>query len=346
MGLRNTAEKSRMEGIPESDLSGFLKELERCRLCEWECNVNRLEGETGVCGIGIPKVGHSSLHPAPPASFDAFMVGCNFRCISCQNWTLAHYPDNPRREVEGYYPPKDWASMGVESLRSMSAKMIEADRLFFTGGEPTCSLPWVEEVVKEARRIDPKVKVNYDTNGFLTMDSLRRVLEFTTSLTYDIKAFNDKTFNALTGAFVEPVLRNAEYIAQYAKGKLWEFRILVIPGIHEEEVEEICSFIAGIDEELPVAFLAFRPNFTMESYHGSPPQLMEFCVKTARRFGLMNVEWSGRPGIKGKLLEETGSALAMRFAKDAGCSSSSRVCGACAKVHDCNLKRYVASRLT
>jgi pyruvate formate lyase activating enzyme len=224
--------------------------------------------------------------------------------------------------------------------------MIDADRLFFTGGEPSCSLPWVEEVVKEARKIDSKVKVNYDTNGFLTMDSLKRVLEFTNSITYDIKAFNERTFNALTGAFVEPVLRNAGYVAKHAKKKLWEFRILTIPGIHEEEVEDLCRFIADIDETLPVAFLAFRPNFTMEDYHGAPLELMDFCVRTARRCGLENAEWSGRPGIRGKVLDETGEALAMRFAEEVGCTSSPRMCGACEKAHDCEVKKYVASRLT
>ncbi|TET89064.1 MAG: radical SAM protein [Methanomassiliicoccales archaeon] len=334
-----------IEEIPESD-PDYLKELEKCRLCEWECDVNRLEGETGVCEIGIPEVGHSSLHPAPPASYDAFMVGCNFRCLSCQNWTLAHYPKSPRGEVEGYYSPKDWAAMGVESLKSTSAHMIAADRLFFTGGEPTCSLPWVEEVVKEARKLDTKMRVNYDTNGFMTKDSLKRVLELADSITYDIKAYNDKTFNALTGAFVEPVLRNAETVAKQAKGKLWEFRILTIPGIHEEEVEDICSFIADIDETLPVAFLAFRPNFVMEEHHGAPLELMEFCVQTARRCGLENAEWSGRPGIKGKTVEETGSDLGMRFAKGAGCVSDPRRCGDCENVHECDVKKFVASRLT
>lgn len=332
--------------IPESELSGYLKELERCRLCEWECDVNRLEGETGVCEIGIPQVGHSSLHPAPPASYDAFMVGCNFRCLSCQNWTLAHYPKSPRGEVEGYYTPKDWATMGVKSLKNISAHMIGADRLFFTGGEPTCSLPWVEDVVKEARRVDSRVKVNYDTNGFMTKDSLKRVLDFADSITYDIKAYNDKTFKALTGAYVEPVLRNAEIVARQAKEKLWEFRLLIIPGIHEEEVEDVCNFIAGIDETLPVAFLAFRPNFVMEEYHGAPLELMEFCVEIAGRYGLENAEWSGRPGIKGEMFEETGSDLAMRFATEVGCVSNPRKCGDCGNMHDCKVKEHVASRLT
>ncbi len=35
------------------------------------------------------------------------------------------------------------------------------------------------------------LKVNFDTNRYLTSVSLEKVLKFTTSITYDIKAFND-----------------------------------------------------------------------------------------------------------------------------------------------------------
>jgi len=322
------------------------KELERCNLCEWECNVNRLEGETGVCGITIPLVGQSCLHPAPPSSFDAFMLGCNFRCVFCQNWMIAHYPQNPKAEIEGYYEPRKWAKMGVKALHSAEGQFIRADRLFFTGGEPTPSLPWIEEVVKEARKIDPSTKVNYDTNGFLTKDSLRRVLGFATSLTYDIKAFREDTFSALTGGFVEPILRNAEYIARHAKKQLWEFRVMVIEGIHDSEIQELCQFLSDLDETLPLNFLAFRTNFAMERYHGPSYDFMNWCVEVAKKSGLENVDWSGHPSIRGDSCELKGSELAMSYAKEAGCVKRVRICGACGKAHDCDLKRYVPRRRT
>ena len=50
----------------------------------------RLAGEVGVCGIGLPQVALRTLHPAPPESYTIFMAGCNFRCLYCQNWDIAH----------------------------------------------------------------------------------------------------------------------------------------------------------------------------------------------------------------------------------------------------------------
>jgi pyruvate formate lyase activating enzyme len=349
-------------------------DLSNCKLCAWECGVDRLAGERGVCGIGVPEVASSMLHPAPPASYDAFMVGCCFRCIFCQNWEIANYPENEALGTpEGYYEPAGWAEMGVAALKSLSGKLIGADRLFFTGGEPTCSLTWVEAVVREARKIDSSLKVNYDTNGFLTTNSLKRVLAFTTSITFDIKAYNDDTFLALTGAPVEPVLRNVEYVARRAKNKLWEFRIMVIPGVHETEVPALCEFLAELDPTLPVSFLAFRPNFVMDAYLGATYKLMEYCVGTAKQKGLEDVSWSGHAGIKGslpggvkahmdKLRGSPGYRLAMAFAIERGCIAGRGVCkkggeeherthplrrcGECvmAKKQRCKLRRFVPAR--
>lgn len=41
--------------------------------------------------------------------------------------------------------------------------------------------------------VAPSFKVNFDTIGFMTESSLERILDFTTSITFDIKAFYDDT---------------------------------------------------------------------------------------------------------------------------------------------------------
>lgn len=73
-------------------------------------------------------------------------------------------------------------------------------------------------------------------------------------------AFNacyDEVLLALTGAFSNPVSRNAEYLGRYVKEKLWEYRIVVIPGINENEMKPLTEFIADIDSTLPVWFCNF-----------------------------------------------------------------------------------------
>lgn len=333
----------------------YLKELEKCTLCEHKCGVNRLQGQRGVCKMTIPIIASAALHPAPPESYTIFMSGCNYKCLNCQNWTIAQYPDNGY-EQRGYMDPKELAEECIDNLDSLSAKLMGADRIFFSGGEPTIHLPYIEKVVEEARRIKPDTKVNFDTNGYMTEESLERILNFTTSITYDLKAYNDEVHLALTGASSKPVLRNAEYIGRSAKDKLWEYRILVIPKINEDEIRPLTEFIADINPSLPVCFLAFRPNFVLENHPGASKNLMERCMEIAKKSGLENVCWSGQTGLAGKVIEIAseikrsysleGAQLAGTYSLLAGCSTHPRGCSTCSLNQACTIKKYIPRRIT
>ena len=328
----------------------FLDDLEKCELCEHRCRVNRMKGETGVCKVTRPTVASATLHSAPPESYTVFMAGCNFKCLNCQNWTISQYPDNGFVQ-RGFIDPAELAKECVEQLNSISGRRMGADRIFFSGGEPTIHLPYIEKIVEEARKIKPVSKVNYDTNGYMTEESFIRVLDFTTSITYDLKAYHNEIHLALTGASSAPVLRNAEYIGKYAKDRLWEYRIVVIPKINETEIKPLTEFIASIDPSLPVNFLAFRPNFVLENHPGADRQLMERCVDIAWQSGLKNAYWSGYTGISGKVadiengLKETylsdEARLAGSYARYAGCQTHIRNCNACCFNQECRLKKYI-----
>lgn len=328
----------------------FSKDLENCELCEHLCRVNRIKGETGVCKVTWPTVASANLHPAPPESYTVFMAGCNFKCLNCQNWTISQYPDNGFIQ-RGYIDPDELAEECVEQLNSISGRRMGADRIFFSGGEPTIHLPYIEKTVEQARKIQPNTKVNYDTNGYMTEESLIRVLSFTTSITYDLKAYHNEVHLALTGASSAPVLRNAEYIGKYAKDKLWEYRIVVIPKINETQIKPLTEFIASMDPSLPVNFLAFRPNFILENHPGAHRQLMGRCVDIARQSGLKKARWSGYTGIPGRVaniinsLKETylsdEALLAGSYAHYAGCQTPLRDCNACCFNQECRLKKYI-----
>ncbi len=332
----------------------FLADLGKCELCEHKCGVNRLRGETGVCRMTMPTVASATLHPAPPESYTVFMAGCNYKCLNCQNWTISQYPDNGFGQ-RGYEDPKELAEECLNRLNSLSARLMGADRIFFSGGEPTIHLPYIERVVEEARKINPDTKVNFDTNGYATEQGLQRILNFTTSITYDLKAYNDEVHLALTGASSKPVLRNAAYIGRHARDKLWEIRILVIPKINEVEVKPLTHFIADIDPSLPVCFLAFRPNFVLESHLGASGSLMDKCVEIAKRSGLENAYWSGNTGIPGTVVDRNEikegyasehARLAGSYALYAGCQTHPRGCSTCISNQACDLKKYIPKIVT
>ena len=329
------------------------KDLRECTLCEHRCGVDRLAGELGVCRVSRPIVASRTLHPAPPESYTIFVAGCNFKCLGCQNWTISQFPDN-RMTVDGFVAAESLALESIRMLESRPGTLIGADRIFFSGGEPTIHLPFIERVVHEARRIRSNLKVNFDTNGFMTEESLKRVLDFSSSITFDIKGFYDDTVRAVTGAPVGPVLRNAEILAREAKEKVWEYRIVAIPEVNEEDIEPLCRFLASISEELPVAFLAFRPNFVLDEHPGATTDLMNRCFELAKGAGLKNVTRAGMtniPGEKGAVFEKlkasydrAGARLAASYASSKGCNTHPRDCGNCLSMGKCALKSYIPFR--
>jgi pyruvate formate lyase activating enzyme len=325
------------------------QDLENCKLCAWECGVDRLAGEQGVCMMGLPEVASCQLHPAPPQSYTVFMCGCSYKCLNCQNWEIAHYP-RIQSTIKGVVTPENIARVGVQAVNSNAGQMIGTDRFFFSGGSPTVALPWIEEVVQHAKTFDPKIKVNFDTNGFPSRSSFQRILSFSDSLTFDIKAYNDEVHRALTGAPVEPVLTNAQEMARH-RDQLWEFRILVIPFIVDlPEIQSIAEFIASLDETLPTSFLTFRPNFCLDTHLGASRKLMEAAVTLARNTGLENVHWAGLSDIPGVCstvpqhfrdkFTHQQSAVAAFYAQQAGCLQLQRNCGKCNSKLTCELKGY------
>ncbi len=68
-----------------------------CKLCAFNCNVNR-ENTLGVCKCALsPKVSLANIHmweepciSGTNGSGTVFFSGCNFNCIFCQNHEISH----------------------------------------------------------------------------------------------------------------------------------------------------------------------------------------------------------------------------------------------------------------
>lgn len=326
----------------------WMEELRACRLCEWRCGIDRTEDEHGMCRMGPPQVASCTLHPAPPESYTVFMAGCNFACLHCQNYDIAHGVTPPGSDRV----PEEIAAEGIRALHSPLGHLMRADRLFFSGGELTCSLPYIERIVAEARRLEPRLKINFDTNGFATTESFERILAMATSITFDLRAIDDELHRAMTGAPVAPVLRNAAALAARTE-QLWEYRVLVVPEINDGELESICTFIADLDRTLPVAFLAFRPNFVLEWHPGSKATHLDQAVTIGRDCGLFDVTWHGHSDLSGMVpkhrldtYKNPGAQIAGAYAEAVGCTTHPRDCGRCDVATECPVKAYEPRRRT
>ncbi|UCE83948.1 MAG: radical SAM protein, partial [Deltaproteobacteria bacterium] len=90
--------KIHQSGILEQRIEKAISILENCRLCPRHCDVNRLEGETGVCEAGRqavvssynPHFGEEDPLVGKGGSGTIFMTHCNLRCVFCQNYEISH----------------------------------------------------------------------------------------------------------------------------------------------------------------------------------------------------------------------------------------------------------------
>ena len=173
----------------------WLEAFKNCKLCSWECGVNRLEGEMGVCGVGVPEVAYCNLAQVLH-SYSVTMLGCNFKCIYCNAYRLSQYPGSGWF-YRGYVTPEGLASEAIRRIESQEGQTMGVDKMSFTGGEPTIHLPYIKAVVEHAREKMPGMGVGFATNGFMSLNTLRQVIQLCSYITFEIKAFNDDTHLSL-----------------------------------------------------------------------------------------------------------------------------------------------------
>ena len=71
--------------------------MQSCTLCPRNCNINRMAGQTGICGMTQDiRIARAALHQweepcisGENGSGTVFFSGCNLHCVYCQNVSIA-----------------------------------------------------------------------------------------------------------------------------------------------------------------------------------------------------------------------------------------------------------------
>ena len=84
-------------GVLAERVEAARERLRRCHVCPRHCEVNRLEGELGVCHVGAkafvasfgPHFGEEEPLRGRHGSGTIFFGSCNLRCVYCQNYEIS-----------------------------------------------------------------------------------------------------------------------------------------------------------------------------------------------------------------------------------------------------------------
>jgi len=232
--------------------------MKECTICERKCGAKRGEGRRGVCLVADKCIVHSYFHhmgeeaPLVPSG-TIFYGGCNFKCVFCQNYDISQ--TNPwSGEVVS---PRELAVI-QESLRRTGARNIN-----HVGGDPTPHLPFIIESFKY---IDINVPQLWNSNMYLTLDSLKLLADLIDIWLPDFKYGNDDCAWRLSRVrnYWDVVTRNFRYI--YGQGDII-IRHLVLPNHIDCCTRRVLEWIARNTPRVLVNIMEqYRPEHLVLKY--------------------------------------------------------------------------------
>ena len=227
--------------------------MSTCTLCPRACKVDRSKTK-GFCGAGSrPVVARAALHfweePAISGTCGSgaiFFCGCNLDCLFCQNHAINH------TMIGKEWEPDALARLML-SLQAQGAHNINLVT-------PTPHVDSIIPAVLQAKQAGLKIPIVYNTNGYETLDTLRRLEGIVDIYLPDLKYVSSEiarkysdveNYFSFAGKAVLEMHRQCGTLSCDAKGIAQRgliVRHLVLPG-SVDETRRVLDFLA---ENLPI----------------------------------------------------------------------------------------------
>ncbi len=269
----------------------------RCGLCHQRCLVQ--PGKRGRCGVrenrngrlvsrvygrpiakAVDPVEKKPLYHVLPGSkaFSIGTVGCNFRCLHCQNCTISQVPEDMDFAMPAMVPPRQIVAM---------AKANRCESIAYTYTEPTIFYEYAYDIARLAK--DEGLKNLFVTNGYIMPEPLTEIEPYLDAANIDLKFFTDELYRKVAGARLQPAL---DTIRLHRELGIWiEITTLVIPEYNDdtEQLRAMAEFIAGIDPGIPWHLSAFHPTYKLADVEPTPLATLEKGQAIGREAGLQHV---------------------------------------------------------
>ena len=315
----------------------------RCTLCALDCRIR--SGGRGACGVRVNRDGtlytlvenrivarhidpiekKPLFHFLPGhASYSIGTVGCNFRCLHCQNSGISQEPRLGSRAAESDEPDVVCPSLedldaAVPGERVTPAGLVQdamvtgCRSLAYTYNEPTVFYELALETSRQAR--DAGLANVFVTNGAITAPALERIAPSLDAANIDLKSFEPAGHQRMTGAPLAPVL---DSIRRYHELGIWiEVTTLVIPGHNDsdEQLRGIAGFILDVDPDIPWHVTRYHPSFRLRDRPPTPLETLRRAREIGREVGLRYVYTGNAPGEEGEntYCHACGTELIRRF---------------------------------
>ena len=261
-----------------------------CELCPHRCGADRFSGaEAGFCGaLDKPRVFRWGPHfgEEPPITLErgsgcVFFSRCTMKCLYCQN------------------SPWSWKGAGedksVEELAGIFRSLVLDDKIENINlVSPTPYLPFIREAADIIRKEGIKIPYVWNSSGYERVEVLEEYRELCDWALFDLRYSRDETARRLSSApgYVDAA-RAAVKWAYEKSGVDLIVRILVLPGHHEEAIENLAFLATELSNEIPVSVMSqFTPAYkaleTPPLNRSITEEEYEEVVEAAADFGFEN----------------------------------------------------------
>ena len=162
----------------------FTDQLIKCECCPRKCKANRLKGQVGFCRIPAAiHISHAGLHfgeetpiSGTKGSGTIFFTGCNLRCVFCQNYQISQEFRNDHTRI-----------MTIDDLASEMLRLQDMGAHNINFVSPSHMIFQMADAISVAKRNGLVVPVVYNSNGYDSVDALRRIRGLVNIYLPDIK---------------------------------------------------------------------------------------------------------------------------------------------------------------
>ena len=282
----------------------------KCGACNHRCVIDN--GKKGICGVRknidgklytlvYAKAIAEHIDPIEKKPFFHFLpgseslsiatVGCNFKCLHCQNADISQVSKEKALENSDLILGKDLLPEKVVE----NALANNCPSISYTYTEPTIFIEYALDTMKLAKKKD--LKNAWVSNGYMTQEALDLIGPHLDAINVDLKGFTEKFYAEVCGARLEPVLENLKDIK---KRKIWlEITTLLIPGKNDspDELKAAAEFIKNeVGPETPWHISRFFPAYKTIDLPPTEIEEIRKAVEIGKKAGLKYVYSGNIPG--------------------------------------------------
>ena len=313
----------------------------KCHLCNHSCTIS--PGKRGICAVRenrdgtlytlvygkviarhIDPIEKKPLFHFYPGSksYSIATVGCNFRCLHCQNYETSQYPKE--------YPDIPGEEMSPEQV-VRDAELTGCKSISYTYTEPTIFFEFAYDCARLAH--EKGIKNVFVSNGYTSPEATRLIAPYLDANNIDLKG-DENFYKKVAGAKLQPVLDTIKLMKE--RGIWVEVTTLIIPTYNDSEdfLKWTAEFIKSIDPAMPWHVTQFYPTYKLTDQPRTPIKTLRMARDIGLRAGLKYVYEGNVPGEGGEntycpscgelLIERFGFSLTTIKMKDSKCSK----CGA------------------